>query len=648
MTSLNFGDYSFEMHDDGCYDITTPATRLAGVHAEARINDSVFRLPLACKSASGSSALFETERLEGRFTLAVNIDDEGIRLNLSCELKAYPRDIELSPFAMETLTVDQLVCQGRRMGRCFIHSFPMAPSGDPALEDGRLQNDLISHFYIGARFGKKHLLFSTPLRNRLHCEFGGKLTNTGVRDFRAFAATCHEDCLSFESGELAIAAGDDPFKMTFDWSERNVEVLKTNPAIFAPGWNSWDYYRWTITEEQVLANADFIRRDPVLSKHIRRIILDDGWQYCYGEWEPNHFFPHGMKYLTDEIAKMGFEPGLWLAPAIIEPHTQIAQLHPEWLAMGESGQPCFSWQCMGRHAGVLDPTVPEVQQHIRNLFDKYAGYGYKYFKLDFLFGAMQARQYHDRTIPHTDIVRLIVKSASEGAAGRALIMGCNYPFDSGNRYVDAVRVGGDIHARWENVKRNSTAVSVNFWGTGRHWLCDPDFALCRSFDTSDDPDINTLAPTAMFGTLDGPYIPEVSEYRQVDAHLPQIEILLSLDLVSGGAVNLSDRMDRLNAKGVELARRLVSAVHGEQGLPLDLYQSAQPAVWLQKLPDGRHRVLLINWSDEPKAMSFDFAAHGIQCSTATDFWHDGKLPVANGVLTASVPPRGCLFAETDA
>ena len=123
--------------------------------------------------------------------------------------------------------------------------------------------------------------------------------------------------------------------------------------------------------------------------------------------------------------------------------------------------------------------------------------------------------------------------------------------------------------------------------------------------------------------------------------------VISGDLVSGGAVNLSDRMDRLNAKGVELARRLVSAVHGEQGLPLDLYQSAQPAVWLQKLPDGRHRVLLINWSDEPKAMSFDFAAHGIQCTTATDFWHDGRLPVVNGTLSATVPPRSCLLAETD-
>ena len=633
------------MGDNGTYAITTPYATLTDIFAEARIDRAARRLPLACTSASDTRGTFETELPEGHFMLTAAVSPEGITLNLSCSLKTFVRDIELSALSMPKLAVDHLICQGRRMGRCFSYAFPMTPKDGEALEDNARQDDLISHFYIGARFGRGHVLFATPLRNRLHCEFGGKLIKDGVRGFRAFVATCHEDSLTFETGELSITAGDDPFKLTCDWSDKNVEVRKYDSAIFAPGWNSWDYYRWTITEEQVLANADFIRRDPVLSKHIRRIIVDDGWEYCYGEWEPNHFFPHGMKYLADEITKMGFEPGLWLAPALAEPHTQIAQLKPEWLAMGEAGQACFSWQCMGRHAGVLDPTVPAVQDHLRNLFDRYAGYGYKYFKLDFLYGALQARQYHDRTVPHTDIVRLIVKAASEGVAGRSLIMGCNYPFDSGNRYVDAVRVGGDIHARWENIQRNSTAVSVNFWGTGRHWLCDPDFSLCRSFDTSDDPEINLLAPTAMFGSLDGPYFPEVSEYRQVDAHQPQIELLLALDLVSGGAVNLSDRMDRLNAKGVELARRLVSAIHGDQGLPLDLYENTMPATWLQKLPGKGHRVLLINWTDKPMMAEFDCKSHGVNGMSARDFWHDTVYPVTDGKLTAQLAPRSCLLAE---
>ena len=634
MLKLQNGFYGFSIGDDGAFSVATPYTVLKNAHLEAQINQDTLRLSPRCISSTENTAVFETELPQGRFTFKVAVEADAVRLSLSCVLKAFPIDIKLAPLAMDKFAVDQLICQGRRMGLCFNYDFPSDRTGE-----------MISHFYVGARVGDGYLFLSTPLRKRLHSEFAGELASDGVANFSAYAVTCHEDNLEFDSGDLTITAGPDPVKLTLDWSDKNIEVKKYDPSLFACGWNSWDYYRWTITEEQVLANADFIRKDPVLSKHIRRIIVDDGWQYCYGEWEPNFLFPHGMKYLADELTKMGFEPGLWMAPAIIEPHSRIAQLTPEWLSMGESGQVCLSWQCMGRHGALLDPTVPAVQEHLRNLFDKYAGYGYKYFKLDFLYAALQARQYHDRTIPHTDIVRLIVKSAHEGIKGRAIIMGCNYPFDAGNRYVEAVRVGGDIHARWENIQKNSTAVSINFWGTGRHWLCDPDFALCRSFDSSDDPEINKLSPNAIFGNLMGPPLPGVANYKQVDTNLPQAELLLSLDLVSGGAINFSDRMDRLNEKGLDLARRTASAVHGEQGIPLDLYQTTMPAKWLQKLPNGKHRVLLINWGDEPREMSFDCAAQGIRAEKARDFWHDTELPLCNGVLKASLAPRSGLMVE---
>ncbi len=634
MIELHHGFFGFSMEDDGSFSVATPYTTLKKAHLEAQINQDTLRLSPHCTSSSETTAVFEEDLPQGHFTFRVSVEAEAVHLNLACGLKAFPIDIKLVPLAMDKFSVDQLICQGRRMGSCFNYAFPSGKT-----------NPIASHFYVGARVGNGHLLLSTPLRKRLHSEFSGKLAADGVAEFRAFASTCHEDCLDFDSGDLTITAGTDPVKLTQEWSDKNIEVKKFDPSIFACGWNSWDYYRWTITEEQILANADFIRKDPVLSKKIRRIIVDDGWQYCYGEWEPNPFFPHGMKYLADEITKMGFEPGLWMAPAVIEPHSRIAQLTPGWLAMGESGQVCLSWECMGRQAAVLDPTVPAAREHLRKLFDKYAGYGYKYFKLDFLFAALQARQYHDRTIPHTDLVRLIVKAASEGVNGRAIIMGCNYPFDAGNRYVDAVRVGSDVHAGWEDIQKNSTAISINFWGTGRHWLCDPDFALCRSFDTSDDPEINTLNPNAIFGTLMGPPLPGVAYYQQVETYLPETEVLLSLVLVSGGAVNFSDRMDRLNQKGLDLARRTADAVHGEQGIPLDLYQNTKPCTWLQKLPDGKHRILLINWDDSPKEMSFDCAAHGIHAVQGKDFWHDTALPVANGVLKTSLAPRSCLLAE---
>ncbi|MBS1371109.1 MAG: hypothetical protein HPZ91_14250 [Lentisphaeria bacterium] len=110
----------------------------------------------------------------------------------------------------------------------------------------------------------------------------------------------------------------------------------------------------------MLENARFIAADPVLSKHVRRIIVDDGRQYCCGEWEANHLFPSGMKTPAAELRKMNFDAGLWFAPALAEPHSRIAQTGTEMLAAGESGLPCLGFECMRRHAFLLDPTRKET------------------------------------------------------------------------------------------------------------------------------------------------------------------------------------------------------------------------------------------------------------------------------------------------
>ena len=74
---------------------------------------------------------------------------------------------------------------------------------------------------------------------------------------------------------------------------------------------------WSITSEDVLANADFFAREPVFCRYIKRIVLDDGWMNCCGEWEPNSRFKD-MPDLVKELKKMNFSAGLWFAPVIAE------------------------------------------------------------------------------------------------------------------------------------------------------------------------------------------------------------------------------------------------------------------------------------------------------------------------------------------
>ncbi len=579
---------------------------------------SAEHLALACANCAGNW------RLEFR---AVK---DGFTIRFTGSLKASRREISLIPLEVAETPLDHFLGQGIAMGRCHIVAFPSAR-----------RDDFEAHFTAMLTRAGRHLLVSVPLRQRMLSSFAGQFAANGISRFRVVQHLLHEDRLELEPDPVSLIAGRDPFALTHAWADANTEVVKDFSSAVLPGWNSWDYYRWTITEKEVLENAEFIARDPVLSRKIKRIIVDDGWQYCYGEWTANSLFPNGMKYLARELTRMGFEPGLWFAPTIVEPHCRIAQTGYDMLALSEGGQPCLCYECMRRVGFVLDPTLPEVQRHLYDLFRDYADMGYKYFKLDFMGSTLKAAQFRDRTVSRAEIARLIVKPAYEALAGRGTVLGCNYFFNGGNRYVDAVRTGSDIHATWEGIRANVGSVAARFHSNRRWWINDPDFALCRAFDTSDDPEINRLKACYVFVTRDMAFNPEC-EFELVDIRRAQSEILLAIVLMAAGAVNFSDKMTRLNASGLDLARRTASAEPGETGIPLDLFASEHPSYWLQKTPSG-HRALLINWTDEVAVRELDLAARGVNAASATDFWHDTVHPVEKNQLRFELAPRSCKF-----
>ncbi|MCQ2397531.1 MAG: alpha-galactosidase, partial [Lentisphaeria bacterium] len=486
-----------------------------------------------------------------------------------------------------------------------------------------------------------HFVFTAPLRSTAFPEFRGK-AEKNLSEF-AIACVLHNVSITeIDTGDICVFAANDPQGALEEWADEN--ATRRNPPICKEyGWNSWDYYRWTITEEEVLENARFIASDPVLSKKIKRIIVDDGWQYCYGVWEPNPLFPHGMKYLAEQITALGFEPGLWFAPTVIEPQCPIAQLDGDMLALSEGGQPTLAFRCMERRGFLLDPTVPKARDFIRKTFEKYVEMGFKYFKLDFMGTTLNARRFHDESVPRSEIQRLIVKAVAEGVRGRAKILGCNYIFGAGNEFVDDVRVSSDIHSRWDSVVDNAVATAVNAHTNGRLWRNDPDFSVIRGRDTSDDPDLYRLKCYAVYTLPEDEYKP-IYDFALSDLSLEQAEVSLSMVVMAAGAINLSDKLTRLNAKGVDLLRRLVSAPVGETGVALDQFESERPSLWLQKV-DGRFaRALLINWTDKEKTLEIDLARHGIDATEAKDFWRDVPIAISDGVLKATLPPTSCRLA----
>ncbi len=634
--TLTDGKFAVMVQPDGVYSIKGGKVELNNCRPQLVINEAEVDLSAFEVVESGVDELkLKSENEFGQWLLIFKTAEingsKALKINFSGVANSFFHDVRLSALYSEDLQVKHLLLQGDTMGGC--ESILLTPERKASFTG--FQQLMLSD-------GDDFLRLSFPLVQKLQTSFNGSVEKGEVKGFSAGSNTMNQNVLALEAEDLTICYGNNGFNMMKAYAVENKTVEKDFDHLIARGWNTWDYYRWTITEDEVLSNAEFIARDPVLSKYIKRIIIDDGWQYCYGEWEANSLFPHGMEYLATKITEMGFDPGLWIAPIAVEPHARMAQLDSDMMAMAECGKPTLCFECMRRYGFVLDPTNPKTRKYLYDLFDLYSNRGYKYFKLDFMGQVLRAKKFFNDKISRSQMQALIMEPIRQATQGRATILGCNYLFEAGDKYVDAVRIGGDIHALWGSIVENTTSVANRFWANRQLWINDPDFALARGIQTSNDPDLNRLTPSWVFLKPEEKVMPEGVDFTLAKMTRNEAELLLSIVVSSGGALNLSDNLPRLNAVGLDLARRAVSAEFGEAALPLDLFTSEQPAYYLQKVGKA-HRLLMINWGETAKEMGFDLNKFDLPSSNIVNFWNDEPVKAVNGRLAAEIQPHSCLF-----
>lgn len=584
------------------------------------------------------------ERLEvtgrtpsGTWTLCVSGETraggvDGIRLELSGKARRSKRIAALEPLVLERMPAEHVQLHGRSSGGCRGVRLP-----------SDIRDPLTSHLFVMVTQGGRTLQLAQPLRQRHPAAFHLRLSGTTVARLAVHAPVEPAQGGRLTSEPVSLHRSADGHGLLEAWAAAQVPATHRPSHVSRIGWNSWDYYRWTVTEEAVLRNAEFIAADPVLGRHVKRLIIDDGWQYAYGEWEANPLFPNGMHRMAKRLSRMGFEPGIWMAPAVVEPHARIAQMDGDMLAKGRSGMPCLAFTCMGRQCFLLDPTVAKSRQWVHALIARHADMGFRYFKIDFLKALDNAPCFADATVPRGMLVRKLLEPIRDALHQRGTLMGCNHDFHAGMDLVDEVRTSSDIHARWSSIRQNAGSIAARWWAQGQWWINDPDFALARGPETSDDPDLQRMRPCHVFVTPEATSVPHGGMVLATMS-LQEARTLLGLVLMSGGAINLSDDLTKLNEDGLALLRRVVSAPRGAAGVPLDLFAAELPSRWVQRLGDG-WRVLLVNWTDAPRDCSLDLRAAGISVARGRDFWTQARIEARGGVLTQPLEPHACLLAE---
>jgi len=289
---------------------------------------------------------------------------------------------------------------------------------------------------------------------------------------------------------VVLLRGSDPWRLLEEYADGVARRHRPQvPAAPPVSWCSWYPYRLGVTEERILANARIAARR-LRPLGLRIIEVDLGWErdYLPGAFEENDQFPHGLKWLSEQLAASGLELGCWKAPYTISEFDPVAKEHPEWLVCDADGQPAPYWTWFWQPHGkvfILDLTHPGAQEWLRRRIGSLRERQVRYFKADFIGCASDglAKSRHDR--------RIVAGGGTEAAriGGRiireelpdALLLNCGGPGMPGTGHwpllYECQDTGNTGVLSWEFQRNNFRAMACHLWKNGRWGTIQPS-CLC--------------------------------------------------------------------------------------------------------------------------------------------------------------------------
>ena len=270
-------------------------------------------------------------------------------------------------------------------------------------------------------------------------------------------------------------------------------------APFQVGWCSWYQYFDRVTEDDIRSNLALAGAWP-----FDVFQIDDGFQPAIGDWlSTNDKFPSSLDALAGDIAGAGFRPGLWIAPFLAAPDSEVARAHPDWFATHHTGQPLVGMvnEHWGGAVHVLDTTKADVLEHLELLARDLVSMGFTYLKLDFTYAPGLVGTYEDPRPTVRERVRAGFEAIRRGAGDDAFLLGCGAPIASCIGIVDGMRIGPDVAPRWEprdhfpgyaavapSTANALRATRARQFMHRRLWLNDPDCVMLRTTDTDLTPE----------------------------------------------------------------------------------------------------------------------------------------------------------------
>ncbi|CAN7146899.1 alpha-galactosidase [Microbacterium sp. LjRoot45] len=154
-----------------------------------------------------------------------------------------------------------------------------------------------------------------------------------------------------------------------EWRRRPQHPRRPRPVTL----NTWEavYFDHSLPKLLDLADA-------AAEVGVERFVLDDGWFHGrrddtagLGDWSVDEdVWPNGLHPLIDRVRARGMEFGLWVEPEMVNPDSDLARAHPDWILRARMAQPPSA-----RQQQVLDLAHPDAFAYISGrlhaLLDEY-------------------------------------------------------------------------------------------------------------------------------------------------------------------------------------------------------------------------------------------------------------------------------------
>lgn len=405
------------------------------------------------------------------------------------------------------------------------------------------------------------------------------------------------------------------------------------PGDIPTGWNVWaTAYHHAITRENMLENARWAAAN-LQPYGMETFQIDDGWQLDEGDWEPNEKFPGGMGAIADEIRKLGFRPGLWIAPFVVGAESRLAKDHPDWIAPKSQ----MADMLMPGDWLILDLSHPEVLRWLDALFRKISReWGYRFIKIDFVYYTLVAKEYHDPALTNVEIYRQALETIRNAVTDDSFTVIVGVPLAANAGPMHSIRIGLDIIPDWadgegygtQGVKPMVRNLARRYYLNHRVWVIHPDmFYLGGEEETERWGSRLTLEEARTYATLVA---------------------------ITGGVTKIGNTFIRLTREETDLLRRLLP-VNKATARPLDLFEMKYPEVWdlENRIGEYPYRVVtMFNWGlNERYGEDIEEAERTIEVSldklglnpekeyVAYEFWTESHIGTVSGRLSMKLPPR---------